>query len=192
MDASAPLNVYWTNIPFGGFRNGRRNRGCLRCCRHTTIAWRTARSFSSYRRVSGKPAVHSQTSGTSTFSFKKVNTPVHDTVAFPTLQALQQTYQSIRRSRGDGVRTTCHLSHARPYQILLRSRPEICLCSSINMIVVCHQNCFYRSFIVALLQGFVDGGVMLPTGSPPANPLQAKYEEVLAYVLAIGCVSPRS
>lgn len=129
----------------------------------------------------------------------KVNTPVHDTVAFPTLQALQQTYQSIRRSRGDGVRTTCHLSHARPYQILLRSRPEICLCSSINMIVVCHQNCFYRSFIVALLQGFVDGGVMLPTGSPPANPLQAKYEEVLAYVdaskdrlLAIGCVSPRS
>lgn len=44
------------------------------------------------------------------------------------------------------------------------------------------QNCFYRSFIVSLFKRFVEGGVVKPVeGVAPATPLQAKYEEVLAY-----------
>ncbi len=45
------------------------------------------------------------------------------------------------------------------------------------------QNCFYRSYIVALFKAFVESGVKAP-GCASDSPLQAEYERVLQIVAA--------
>jgi hypothetical protein len=77
----------------------------------------------------------------------------------------------IHRSRPDGVTTWCRsIKH-------IETDP-------LSIVLGCFlppQNCFYRSYIVALFKAFVESGVKAP-GCASASPLQMLYERTLVVV----------